>query len=109
MPLPRLPQLTALSLAACLAAATAAETNSPAQADLGLGARLIREHKCNDCHARRVGGDGSAIYRPKGRISSLAALRSQVEYCSTQLNLQLFPEEIEAIAAVLDRDHYHFR
>ena len=109
MPPNRLPHLTALSLAACMAAATATETGSPAQADLALGARLIREHRCNECHAKSVGGDGSAIYRPQGRIDSLALLRSKVEYCSTQLNLQLFPEDIEAIVAVLDRDHYHFR
>ena len=31
-----------------------------------------------------------------------------VEYCSTELNLGLFPEEVTAIAAVLQRDHYRF-
>ena len=35
-------------------------------ADLALGERLIREHRCAECHVRRVGGDGSAIYRPQG-------------------------------------------
>ena len=57
---------------------------------------------------RKVGGDGSAIYRPKGRINNAGALRGMVEYCSTELNLSLFPEEVTAIAAVLDRDHYRF-
>jgi hypothetical protein len=33
-------------------------------ADLALGERLIRENKCSECHIRRVGGDGNAIYRP---------------------------------------------
>ncbi len=32
-----------------------------------------------------------------------------VENCSTRLNLQLFPEELAAIAAVLNRDHYRFK
>jgi hypothetical protein len=32
-----------------------------------------------------------------------------VEQCSLQLNLQLFPEEVDAIAAVLNRDHYKFK
>jgi hypothetical protein len=32
-----------------------------------------------------------------------------VENCSTRLNLQLFPEEVTAIAAVLNRDHYRFK
>lgn len=77
-------------------------------ADLPLGERLIAEHRCSACHAQRVGGDGSAIYRPQGRINSPAMLRGMVEMCNTQLNLQLFPEEVTAVAAVLQRDHYRF-
>ena len=77
-------------------------------ADLKLGEQLIAEHKCNDCHIRRVGGDGSKIYRPQGRINSAGFLRGMVDLCSTQLNLALFPEETTAIAAVLNRDHYKF-
>lgn len=79
-----------------------------ADADLPLGEKLIRESACDACHIRRVGGDGSAIYRPAGRINSAGALRGMVQYCSTELNLSLFPEEVSAIAAVLDRDHYRF-
>lgn len=86
-----------------------AETAPFKDADLQLGERLIKENKCSECHARRVGGDGSAIYRPKGRISTPSALKAMVEYCSTELNLQLFPEDVDAVAAVLNRDHYHFR
>lgn len=77
-------------------------------ADLALGEKLIAEHKCAACHARRVGGDGSAIYRPKGKINTAGLLRGMVDYCSTELNLGLFPEEVTAVAAVLDRDHYRF-
>ncbi len=77
-------------------------------ADLPLGEKLIAEHKCAACHMRRVGGDGSEIYRPTGRINNAGALRGMVQYCSTELNLSLFPEEVQSIAAVLDRDHYHF-
>ena len=78
-------------------------------ADMALGARLIAENKCAPCHAGKVGGDGSAIYRPQGRINNAGLLRGMVENCSTQLNLQLFPEEVTAIAAVLNRDHYKFK
>ena len=77
-------------------------------AELALGEKLILEHKCTACHARKVGGDGSAIYRPKGKINSPGLLRGMVDYCSTELNLQLFPEDVTAIAAVLQRDHYRF-
>jgi len=78
-------------------------------ADLALGERLLKEHECSECHVRRVGGDGSGIYRPAGRISRPAALLSMVEVCSTELRLQLFPEDVAAIAAVLNRDHYRFK
>jgi hypothetical protein len=78
-------------------------------ADLVLGERLIAEHKCNECHARKAGGDGSAIYRPRGRIVTAGLLRGMVEQCNTELNLALFPEEVTAIAAVLNRDHYRHR
>lgn len=78
-------------------------------ADLAMGAKLIAEHKCAQCHTRKVGGDGSAIYRPQGRINTPGFLRGMVEQCNTELNLGLFPEEVTAVAAVLNRDHYKFR
>lgn len=78
-------------------------------ADLALGDRLVREHQCAACHGRKAGGDGSAIYRPQGRINTPAALRGMVEQCNLELNLALFPDEVTAIAAVLNRDHYRFR
>ncbi|MDH4050456.1 MAG: hypothetical protein OEU93_02685 [Rubrivivax sp.] len=100
----------ALALAAGLASAgsLAAPPSIFEGADLALGEKLIAEHGCNACHVRKVGGDGSAIYRPQGRINSPGALRGMVEYCNTELNLGLFPEETTAVAAVLQRDHYRF-
>jgi hypothetical protein len=77
-------------------------------ADLPLGEQLIKEHACAACHVRRVGGDGSAIYRPQGRINNPGALRGMVDMCSVELKLSLFPEEVTAVAAVLNRDHYRF-
>lgn len=97
--------------AALMLAAAAAGAETPALfrgADLPLGEKLIAEHQCSACHARRVGGDGSAIYKPEGRINTPGALRGMVDYCSTELNLGLFPEEVTAVAAVLQRDHYRF-
>lgn len=77
-------------------------------ADLKLGEQLIAEHKCVACHQQKVGGDGSAIYKPAGRISNAGYLRGMVEQCNTELNLGLFPEDVTAVAAVLNRDHYRF-
>lgn len=78
-------------------------------ADLALGAKLIAENKCVECHAKKVGGDGNAIYRPQGRINTPGFLRGMVEQCNTELNLGFFPEEVNAVAAVLNRDHYKFK
>lgn len=78
-------------------------------ADLKLGEKLIAENKCIACHQQKVGGDGSAIYKPTGRINSPGFLRGMVEQCNTELNLGLFPEEVTSIGAVLNRDHYRFK
>lgn len=78
-------------------------------ADLALGEQLIEEHACEECHARNAGGTGTGIYKPQGRINTPGALRGMVEYCNTQLNLGMFPEEVTAVAAVLQRDFYRFR
>ena len=77
-------------------------------ADLALGEKLLRDHRCASCHISKVGGDGTAIYRPQGRIKTPAALETMVERCNTELNLGLFPEEVLSIAAVLQRDHYRY-
>jgi cytochrome c peroxidase len=78
-------------------------------ADLKLGEKLMVENKCAACHQQKVGGDGSAIYKPAGRINSPGLLRGMVEQCNTELNMGLFPDEVNSIAAVLNRDHYRFK
>ncbi len=109
--------LRAAWLGACLAGglpAQAADAPGSAavlfrEADLAVGEKLIREHKCSECHARKFGGDGSPIYRPEGRINTPAALRGMVEQCNLELNLAFFPDEVTSISAVLNRDYYRFK
>ena len=98
-----------VTLAWFVASAAQAQPEIFKGADLALGAKLIAENKCAECHIRRVGGDGSAIYRPQGRINTPGFLRGMVEQCNTELNLGFFPEEVNAVAAVLNRDHYKFK
>ena len=94
----------------CLAATGAqAQPEIFKGADLALGAKLIAESKCVECHVKKVGGDGNAIYRPQGRINTPGFLRGMVEQCNTELNLGFFPEEVNAVAAVLNRDFYKFK
>lgn len=78
-------------------------------ADLALGSQLMAEHQCAACHSSKVGGDGSAIYKPLGKINTAGLLRGMVEMCNTTLNLGMFPEDVNAVAAVLNRDHYKFK
>ena len=102
-------------LASCLVVGLVVAATSSAQpalfkdADLKLGMQLIAGNKCDSCHQGRVGGDGSAIYKPLGRINTPGFLRGMVEQCNTELNLGFFPEEVTAVAAVLNRDHYKFK
>lgn len=102
------PYLVAITIG--LATATVAQSHPLFKdADMALGEKLIAENKCNECHIRRVGGDGSSIYKPTGRINTAGALRGMVDYCNTELNLGFFPEDTNAVAAVLNQRHYKFR
>ncbi len=38
-----------------------------------------------------------------------AFLRGLVEQCNTQLNMGMFSEEVDAVAAVINRDNYKFK
>ncbi len=105
---PALPLVLVASMAASAAAAQTA-TDLFRGADLTLGAQLIKEKQCFECHRSKFGGDGTSVFRPAGRISTPGFLRGMVEQCNTELNLGLFPEEVTAIAAVLNRDHYRFK
>ena len=104
-------QLLLFTIAALLSPLAVAQTAALLyqEADLPLGEKLLREHRCDECHIRKVGGDGTAIYRPKGRINTPGALRGMVETCNLELNLTLFPDEVTSISAVLNRDHYRFK
>ena len=105
----RFKALLLASVSLCAGAAFAQETSIFAGADQALGKQLIVEKKCAACHAVKFGGDGSGIYRPGARIQTAPALRSMVEQCNTELSMNLFPEEVTAIAAVLNERHYKFR
>ena len=100
-----------LFLGLSLALAAGAQAQTPALfagADLRLGESLLKTHNCAGCHARHMNGPPDDIYNPKGKINTPGALRGMVDMCSTELNLQLFPEEVTAVAAVLNRDFYRF-
>lgn len=107
--MPRTLHLAPLALLVASAAAAQPAAELFKGADLTLGAQLIKDKQCVECHRSKFGGDGSSVFRPAGRINTPGFLRGMVEQCNTELNLGLFPEEVSAIAAVLNRDHYRFK
>lgn len=98
-----------LTLATAWVTSASAEPDIFKEADLKLGEQLISQNKCSQCHVGKVGGDGSAMYKPKGRINEPGLLRGMVEQCNSTLNFQMFPDEVTSVAAVLNRDHYKFK
>ncbi len=105
----RITSALALTLATAWITTTAAEPAIFKEADLKLGEQLMVQNKCSQCHISKVGGDGSAMYKPKGRINEPGLLRGMVEQCNSTLNFQMFPDEVTSVAAVLNRDHYKFK
>ena len=102
----------ALSVASvALAGRGLGAADRPSPATLEDGRRLLAENGCDGaCHAARVdGADPITLYtRPNRRVQSREDLHKQVESCVSHLGSMIFPEEIDAVAAALDHDHYHF-
>lgn len=96
------PALACLALLFLPAAAEAAP-------DVAEGRKLVEASKCEGCHSARFRGPVGTIYlRKDRRVTSWARLKSQVSACTTQLNLSLFPEDEESIAAFLNAAYYKF-
>ena len=81
-----------------------------AQGDAAAGRKLVDEKKCETCHHNKTLGDAKAIYLRKDRkVTSWEKLKAQVAACNSELNLQLFPDDEEHVAAFLDQTYYKFR
>jgi cytochrome c peroxidase len=77
--------------------------------DAAEGQKLVQKHKCEACHQSKVYGPEGTIYLRKDRkVTSWAKLKAQVAGCSSMLNLGLFPEEEENVAAYLNQTYYKF-
>lgn len=74
------------------------------------GKALFEKNKCSSCHISTYGGDGSKMFtRADRKIKSASSLLTQVTRCSTNLNLSLFDEDEENIAAYLNKSFYKFK
>ena len=79
-------------------------------ANLVQGQKYYADLKCAACHAERMMGSASAMYtRPDRKVHNPQQLLAFTQMCVTQLNNDLFPEEIKDIAAYLNQTYYKFK
>jgi hypothetical protein len=96
------PALARAHAAAALIGAGTLLAGLPAGATEGVDAHALIEKNCTSCH-------GSEVYtRPDRKMTSFSALKTQVEACNTNLNTQMFPEEVAAVATLLNEEYYKF-
>jgi hypothetical protein len=80
-----------------------------AAGDPAEGKKLVAEHRCETCHHNKTLGDAKAVYLRKDRkVTSIEKLKAQVALCNSELNLKLFPDDEEHIAAYLNETYYKF-
>ena len=97
------------SFFAALALALLAFSMAANASDATEGKKLVDEKKCELCHHNITLGDAKAVYLRKDRkVTSMSKLKAQVAACNTQLNLGLFPDDEDHIAAYLDQTYYKF-
>ncbi len=85
-----------------LAVCTALLFNTAVAADVAHGQKLQQQH-CLSCH------DNSMYTRKARKVTSLDGLHKQVRRCEQTLGLTWFDEDIDDVAAYLNRDFYHFK
>ena len=70
-------------------------------ADAERGRRL-HDEQCTRCH------DAGMYTRQQRIVKSYAALRERVQQCELAAELMWFEEDVDDVAAYLDREFYHF-
>lgn len=100
---------TPVLVAAALCLSAAVHADPFPKANPQTGKRLFDDAKCNACHNSLMGGDGNKIFtRPEHKVKDAPALLKMVRFCVAQTGAQVFPEDVEHIAAYLNRNFYKF-
>ncbi len=81
---------------------TADATSTPSHLE---GAKTHQE-KCSGCHM--VPHDAAFYQRPERKMKSYERLQSQVRLCNSNLNLELFDEDMTLIGEYLNESYYKF-
>jgi hypothetical protein len=78
-------------------------------ADIENG-EMLHGESCDNCHAARFNGDGSAIYtRENRKVRNLVKLKSQIDFCSQMTGAQWFEDEVSDVTKFLNTNYYHFK
>ena len=92
---------TAALTPAPIATITASSEPTTAEGDNG-DAESLHTENCTRCH-------GTDVYtRTDRKVTSLDALGAQVRMCDSQLETQLFPEDMEKLTQYLNTMYYKF-
>lgn len=95
--------------AALLLASGLAQANPYAGADLQAG-KKIAEQKCNGCHVKVAGGDGSGLYtRKSSQIKTANLLTQQMEMCDSMGHGKLSDGEKKNVLGWLNSQYYRFK
>ncbi len=65
--------------------------------------KSLQQKNCMSCH------DDGMYTREERRVTTLDALRHQVQRCETNLNLQWFPEDVDAVIEYLNTTFYNVK
>jgi mono/diheme cytochrome c family protein len=64
--------------------------------------KSLHDQQCTRCH------DAAMYVRPQSTIRDFAALRERVQQCELAAELMWFEEDVDDVAAYLNRDYYRF-
>lgn len=102
--------LISLALTLPVSASAQAQERLFKGSDIAAGKALHQEHKCSTCHQERHSLNEKDYYtRPDRKVTSQEKLITQINFCSTQLKLSLFPEDELNIAAYLNNAYYKLK
>lgn len=84
-------------------------TKSGFAADIENG-KSLHDGNCINCHAKLLGGDGTAIYtREDRKMETYGALSKQVRRCRDSLGMPWPEEQIIDVITYLNQSFYHFK
>lgn len=69
----------------------------------------LHQANCIECHAAMFDNKPNTMYTRKDRkVKTAEGLRSRVQMCAINLNLQWFDEDIDEVTHFLNEEFYHF-